>query len=66
MATYAELRQLFSDGDLKNRIEVAVVVAAEAIRIEDFGTTNHANRVLWAKPRSSDPTPSAIKCSWRC
>ncbi len=59
MATYVELRQLFSDGNLKNRIEVAVIVAAEAIRIEDIGTTNHVNRVLWAK--AAFERPNAIR-----
>jgi len=49
MATYSELRQLFGNGDLANKIEVAVIVAAEVIRSEDAGTANHANRLLWAK-----------------
>ena len=49
MATYLELRQLYAHGDLLNRLEVACIVAAEAIRSEDGGTVNHANRLLWAK-----------------
>ena len=46
---YLELRQLYAHGDLLNRLEVACIVAAEAIRSEDSGTVNHANRLLWAK-----------------
>ena len=30
MATYAELRSLFSDDDLRHRVETAVIIAAEA------------------------------------
>jgi len=55
MATYMELRQLFGNNDLKNRIEVACIVAAEAIRTEDVGTVNHANRLVWAKRAFGSP-----------
>lgn len=55
MATYAELRQLFNDNDLRNKIEVACIVAAEAIRVEAEGTTNHANRLVWAKAVFTSP-----------
>ena len=54
MATYTELRGLFGHGDLQNRIEVAIIVAAEAIRNEDAGTANHANRLVWAKAAFSN------------
>ena len=49
MATYLEIFDLRSNSALKNRIGVACVVAAEAIRTEAAGTTNHANRMIWAK-----------------
>ena len=49
MAEHIELRQLFSDGDLKNKVEVACVIAAGKIRIEDAGVDNHANRLVWAR-----------------
>jgi len=55
MATYMELRQLFSDGDLKNKIEVACIVSAEAIRTELASVPNHDNRLLWAKAAFSNP-----------
>ena len=56
MATYTELRQLFADNDLRNRVQVACIVAAETIRSEDAGTTNHANRLVWAKSAFNNPT----------
>lgn len=49
MATYAELRKLFTEGQLRNKIEAACIVTAEAILQEDAGVTNHANRLIWAK-----------------
>lgn len=48
MATYTELRNLFANTSLRNRLEVAIVVAAEAIRNEEPTTDNHANRLVWA------------------
>ena len=55
MATYAELRGLFSNSGLKNAVSVACIVAAEAIRNEDAGTANHANRLVWAKKAFASP-----------
>ena len=49
MATYMELRGLFNDSDLDNKIEVACIVAAETIRNEASETANHVNRLVWAK-----------------
>ena len=55
MATYTELRNLFNNSELKNRVSVACIVAAETIRGEDTATTNHANRLLWAKQAFKNP-----------
>lgn len=55
MATYTELRQLFGDGDLKNRVEVACIVAAETIRTEGAEVDNHANRLVWARQAFNSP-----------
>ena len=55
MASYLDLRQLFSDNVLKNRVEVACIVAAETIRGEDSQPANHDNRMLWAKAAFSNP-----------
>jgi len=61
MATYIELRQIFGNGDLLNKIEVACIVAASIIQNEDAGTANHANRVLWAASVFSQSRPWAEK-----
>ena len=55
MATYDELRALFSENQLQNRIQVACIVAAETIRGEDAGTENHANRLVWARRAFENP-----------
>ncbi len=60
MATYAELRGLFTDNELKNRTEVACLVAAVVIFAEDGGTDNHANRIIWAKATYAYPAGAAI------
>ena len=56
MATYEELHGLFEGSSaLKNKVKVAVIVAAESIRNEDGGTANHANRLLWAAEAFENP-----------
>jgi len=55
MASYIELRRLFSDDVLMNRIEVACIVAAEMIRNEGSEVVNHANRLLWARTAFTNP-----------
>lgn len=55
MATYEELRALFSKDDLRNKIEVACIIAAEAVRVEPPGTENHTNRMVWAKRVFENP-----------
>lgn len=60
MATYAELRTVFGNDALRNKIEVAVIIAAEGIRTEDPGTANHANRLLWLKQAFRSPATEAV------
>lgn len=55
MAAYKELYSLWYESDLRNKVTVAVVVAAEAIQSEDPATPNHANRLLWAKATLENP-----------
>lgn len=55
MATYQELYDLGSNSALRNRIAVACLIAAEAIRNEAAGTANHAARLVWAKAVFSGP-----------
>jgi hypothetical protein len=55
MATLSELHSLFGNNDMLVKVESAIVVAAETIRTEDVGTTNHANRLIWAKAAFTNP-----------
>lgn len=59
MATYSELRALFNHRDLQNKVQVACIIAAEAIRGESDQTANHANRLTWAKATFANPDAMA-------
>ena len=56
MATYQELLGAVGNKDLSERILVACVVAADIIRLEATGTTNHAARLEWAKATLRNPS----------
>lgn len=49
MATYAQIYLLRNDGELLSRFVVAVEKAAADILVEAPATTNHAERIAWAK-----------------
>ena len=55
MATYTELFNQGSDSAFRNKVSVAVCVAADGIRVEDVATANHANRLIWAKRALENP-----------
>lgn len=55
MATLAEIWTLLEHPQLKEKVSAACLIAAEAIRIEDGQTANHANRLKWAKSVLEDP-----------
>lgn len=59
MATYAELLQASENSTLMGKIRVAVIIAAEAVRVENTGTANHANRLKWAKRAYENPDAEA-------
>ena len=59
MATYSELYDLRANSALKNRITIACIIAAEAIRTEAPTTTNNANRLVWAKAVFANPDGEA-------
>lgn len=64
MATYNELYGLRNNSELRNKVVVAVIVAAETIRNEDGGTPNHANRLLWAAQAFANPLPLGQQILW--
>jgi len=56
MASYTELYSIFNDPTLGEKIQVACIVAAEAIRNEAPATENHSNRLVWAKKAFENPS----------
>lgn len=64
MATYAELLTASANDVLVQKIRVAVVISAEKIRTEATGTTNHANRLIWAKAAYANPELEAKRMVW--
>lgn len=65
MATLLELYNLrYSSSNLKNRLTSAIADAAQDVLNEDAGTTNHAQRVVWAKAALADAQGMAEKMMW--
>lgn len=64
MATYAELTSIVGAGTLRDRLTAAIAVQAEVVRIENGATTNHANRLIWAKLALAEPQAWANKMIW--
>lgn len=64
MATYAELLTASENATLRNKMRVAVVIAAEKVRTESGATANHANRLAWAKAVFADPDGAARSMMW--
>lgn len=64
MATYTELNTIYEAGTLIARITAAVAIQAEAVRNEAGATTNHTNRMIWAKQAFSDPRAMANRMMW--
>lgn len=64
MAMYKDLYGLHNDSELKNRVVVACVVAAEVVMDEIDTTPNHANRLLWAASVLAGPQAEATRMFW--
>lgn len=64
MATYTDLYEIANNNTLLDKFTAAVAVQAEAIRTENGATTNHANRLIWAKQAFTDPRAMALKMTW--
>ncbi len=59
MASYLELLSAAFDDGLRQKMRIAVVIAAEAIRTEDAGTPNHTARMAWARAACNNPEGAA-------
>lgn len=64
MATFDELLLAAENPSLRNRVRVACIVAAEAIRSEAGATPNHANRLIWAKAVFKNPVTESEPMLW--
>lgn len=64
MATYAELLTASESPTLNQKIRVASFIAASTVAAEAGGTTNHTNRLLWAKQVYQDPSREAGRMIW--
>lgn len=63
MATYQEMYDIWNNNTLIARMAIAVVDQAQVINVENPATSNHANRLLWAKQTIGDPLHMARKMS---
>ena len=48
MASYEQIASMYDNEIFMKRLAVAVVKAANAIKWEPEGTSNHANRLIWS------------------
>lgn len=63
MAAYTELFDLSSDSDLRNRVAVACVVAAEVV-MNETPLPNDAERKVWAANALNSPMAEAGRMLW--
>lgn len=64
MATYQELLQAFEDETLNQKVKVAVIVAADTVRLEVDTQPNHAARMKWAGKALRDQAGEAKRALW--
>lgn len=64
MATYTEIDLVAEDSTFRDRIKVACIVAAEAIRTELASTPNHDARIAWARGVLLGPEKEATRMIW--
>jgi hypothetical protein len=63
MATYAQMYDVWQSEGLRKSVVIACLKASNDILAEDPGTTNHANRIVWAKAVIQDPFLKALEMS---
>lgn len=64
MATYLELLAAQENDGLRQKVRIACVIAAEVVRTEATGTTNHANRLIWARSVLQSPERAGDAMIW--
>lgn len=64
MAAYTALVPLAQNDTLKLQIKLAISVSAFNITNESAATTNHSNRLAWAKSALADPDSMVDRVIW--
>ena len=64
MASFKEIAQAASNGDLQLRARVATYLIASDILTEPVGTANHAKRRAWAQDVMVDPQGVGNEMLW--
>jgi hypothetical protein len=65
MAAYLDLIRVAAiNGDLQQQVQVACFIQAGVIQGEPGGTSNHTNRMLWAKAVYQDPEREGRRMLW--
>ncbi len=62
MANLAQLKSLSQNKTLLNRVEAAVAVVADKIRLENLSATNP--RAVWGRDALMSPRPKALEMIW--
>lgn len=64
LTAYETIYGLYLSTPLRRRIAVACVVAARGIFGENGATSNHANRLIWARQAIADVDAMALTVIW--
>ena len=65
MTLYDDIYALRGSSNISNRVCVALIKASRDIYDEDLGTTNHANRLVWADSvMTTDGSAEAQRFMW--
>lgn len=64
MATYQEIYTAWQDADLRNKLAVAIAVAAENVRTDPSPPANQANRLIWSRRALRDPFSFVDQMMW--
>lgn len=57
---YTELYQLANDVTFQHRVQFALWRAANLVRLEDVGTPNHEQRLVWAGAQLKGPCQQMV------
>ena len=64
MATYLELLTAAQNDGLRQKVRIGCMIAANAIMGESAATSNHVERMAWAKSVYENPVAAGEKMLW--